>query len=71
MFVRLKCNSDAAWRNIKEQHDMLSVWHASDPPAGVKGTPMPHKVPITVAVGRPLQVPHVASPTPEQVRTRA
>ena len=35
--------------------------------SGVKGTPMPHRVPITVAVGAPLEVPHMADPTREQV----
>lgn len=30
---------------------------------------MPHKVPITVAMGAPLEVPHIAQPTPEQVRS--
>lgn len=35
---------------------------------GVKGTPMPHRVPITVAMGRPFKVPHIDNPTPEQVK---
>lgn len=35
--------------------------------AGVKGTPMPHRVPITVVMGKPFRVPHIADPTQEQV----
>jgi Diacylglycerol acyltransferase len=36
--------------------------------AGVKGTPMPHRVPITVVMGKPFKVPHIADPTQEQVQ---
>jgi Diacylglycerol acyltransferase len=39
--------------------------------AGVKGTPMPHCVPITVVMGKPFQVPHIADPTHEQVHAFA
>ena len=39
--------------------------------AGVKGTPMPHRVPITVVMGKPFSVPHIAEPTQEQVQPSA
>ena len=28
---------------------------------------MPHRVPITVVMGKPFRVPHIADPTQEQV----
>ncbi len=38
----------------------LAVW-------GRWGTPVPHKQPMHVVIGKPLVVPHVLKPTPEQV----
>lgn len=36
--------------------------------AGVWGTPMPRRVAVTVVMGAPLVVPHIADPTREQVQ---
>ncbi len=36
--------------------------------AGVWGTPMPRRVPVTVVMGAPLVVPYLADPSREQVR---
>ena len=45
----------------------MSLSNSGGMAAGVKGTPMPHRVPITVVMGKPFRVPHIADPTQEQV----
>lgn len=35
--------------------------------AGVWGTPMPRRVPVTLVMGAPIVVPHITDPSREQV----
>lgn len=35
---------------------------------GVWGTPLPHQVPVTVVVGKPIEVPKVEHPSNEEVQ---
>lgn len=38
----------------------LAMW-------GVWGTPLPHQSPMTLVLGKPIEVPKVADPPPEEV----